>query len=242
MSERSFRRKAPAKHQKNGLPKPNPCPLRRSTTMKRSEPQSKPIKSFYRCHSESIIHTVSLELSEIQIPKTDALQFHQQTCSDIYSKDAKVVVTVTVEGSPGPVRTMVKLEWSVEEIIKVVVDKYREERRNPLLNLDSASSFHLHHSCFSLHNLDKKKTIGEIGSRSFYLRKSSNCSNEISFNSVGRSQTAWSSSSSCFSSTANPEIASPPIIFFPEFIAREFQKIIRTLFKLWKFLDCFQCD
>lgn len=67
-----------------------------------------------------------------------------------YKKDAKVVVNVTVEGSPGPVRTMVKLGASVDETIKLVVDRYSEEGRTPKLGKDVAPSFELHHSYFSL--------------------------------------------------------------------------------------------
>lgn len=67
-----------------------------------------------------------------------------------YRKDAKVVVNVTVEGSPGPVRTLVKLGASVEDTIKLVVDKYSDEGRTPKLHRDAASSFELHHSYFSL--------------------------------------------------------------------------------------------
>lgn len=67
-----------------------------------------------------------------------------------YKRDAKVVLNVTVGGSPGPVRTMVKLGSSVEDTIKLVVDKYSEEGRTPKLDKDAASSFELHHSYFSL--------------------------------------------------------------------------------------------
>lgn len=67
-----------------------------------------------------------------------------------YKKDAKVVVNVTVEGSPGPVRTMVKLGASVEETIKVVVDKYSKEGRTPKLDQGAPSSFELHNCYFSL--------------------------------------------------------------------------------------------
>lgn len=70
-----------------------------------------------------------------------------------YKKDAKVVINVTVEGSPGPVRTMVKLGSSVEETIKLVVAKYGEEGRTPKLERDSASAFELHHSYFSLQSI-----------------------------------------------------------------------------------------
>lgn len=72
-----------------------------------------------------------------------------------YKKDAKVVLNVSVEGSPGPVRTMVKLGSTVEETIKLVVDKYSKEGRTPKLLKDEASSFELHHSYFSLQSKSK---------------------------------------------------------------------------------------
>lgn len=65
-----------------------------------------------------------------------------------YNKDAKVVINVSVEGSPGAVRTMVKLGSSVENTIKLVIDKYAEEGRSP--KLDCNSGLELHHSYFSL--------------------------------------------------------------------------------------------
>ncbi|EOY24504.1 PREDICTED: uncharacterized protein At4g22758 isoform X2 [Theobroma cacao] len=68
-----------------------------------------------------------------------------------YNKDAKVVINVSVEGSPGPVRTMVKLGSSVEETIKVVVDKYAEEGRTP--KLYHSSGLELHQSYFSLQKI-----------------------------------------------------------------------------------------
>eukprot|EP00258_Populus_trichocarpa_P034679 XP_024450698.1 uncharacterized protein At4g22758 isoform X2 [Populus trichocarpa] len=67
-----------------------------------------------------------------------------------YKKDAEVVITVTVEGSPGPVRTMVKLGSNVEDTFKLVVDKYSEEGRTPKLDKNAASTCELHHSYFSL--------------------------------------------------------------------------------------------
>lgn len=66
-----------------------------------------------------------------------------------YKKDAKVVLNVSVEGSPGPVRAMVKLGSTVEETIKLVVDKYSKEGRTPKLDHE-ALSFELHQSYFSL--------------------------------------------------------------------------------------------
>lgn len=60
------------------------------------------------------------------------------------------MINVTVEGSPGPIRTMVKLGSNVEEITKLVVNKYNEEGRTPLMDKDAFSTYELHHSYFSL--------------------------------------------------------------------------------------------
>lgn len=71
-----------------------------------------------------------------------------------YKKDAKVVINVTVEGSPGPVRAMVKLGSNVDDTIKLVVAKYVEEGRTPKLEpTTSPSSFELHRSYFSLQSM-----------------------------------------------------------------------------------------
>lgn len=67
-----------------------------------------------------------------------------------YDKEAKVVVSVTVEGSTGPVRTMVKLGSTVEDTISHVVNKYREEGRSPKIDSNVPSSFQLYLSYFSL--------------------------------------------------------------------------------------------
>lgn len=61
-----------------------------------------------------------------------------------------MVVNVNVEGSPGPIRTMVRLGSTVDQTIKQVMDKYGEEGRTPKLERDCATDFELHHSYFSL--------------------------------------------------------------------------------------------
>ncbi|KAJ4951427.1 hypothetical protein NE237_028259 [Protea cynaroides] len=261
MSDRSFRQRSPATHRKSRLPKPTPSPRRRTPTPRRSKP-TKPIKILHRCHSEPILYTVKLFLGddyEAHIQKTGAVLYRPQTCmdifatpfgsptlspspriSDVYGKDAKVVVKVTVEGSPGPVRTMVKLGSSVEDTIRVVVDKYREEGRTPQLDLDGVSFFQLHHSYFSLDSIDKTQTIGEAGSRSFYLRKNSGRgSGESSFNSeAGSSCSSFPVIPQVVTVSAN--IAAP--VFSPNMIARKMQKIVRRTRNLWKLLGCVQCE
>ncbi|XP_075473441.1 uncharacterized protein At4g22758-like [Primulina tabacum] len=99
-----------------------------------------------------------------------------------YQKDAKVVVNVTVEGSAGPIQTLVKLGSNVEETINLVIIKYNEEGRIPPLDKHSASTCQLHQSYFSLQSLSKSDLIGDTSCRSLYLRKYS-CSDEHNANS-----------------------------------------------------------
>ncbi|KAL1547515.1 hypothetical protein AAHA92_15862 [Salvia divinorum] len=148
--------------------------------------------------------------------------YRPQTCTDIflppsealqwYNRDAKVVVNVTVEGSPGAVRTMVKLGSDVAETIKLVINKYNQEGRTPPLHEDAAAHFELHHSFFSLEKLRKSDLIGDIGSRSFYLRKQSNSSNH--------------ENEAAQISNARP------------FLQKFFNAIIRATQKIWKIFGC----
>ncbi|XP_031389897.1 uncharacterized protein At4g22758-like isoform X2 [Punica granatum] len=151
-----------------------------------------------------------------------------------HNKDAKVVVNVTVEGSPGPIRAMVKLGSTVDQTIKLVVDKYSKEGRSPKLDRGSATGFELHPSYFSLQCLDKSELIGDVGSRSFYLRRgsSSHSSNAASASFVSEPVAA----------TSNAVVAPPPIFLIPlpGFLARKLGKIVRRTRKLWRFLTCMQ--
>ncbi|KAG6634225.1 uncharacterized protein At4g22758-like isoform X1 [Carya illinoinensis] len=149
-----------------------------------------------------------------------------------YKKDAKVVVNVTVEGSPGPLRAMVKLGASVEDTIKLVVDKYCEEGRTPKLHRDLASSFELHDSYFSLKSLDKSELVGDVGSRSFYLRKSSS----------GHGSNGASPCTSDINVPAResspPPIPPPAFFLLPSFIARKISKFFRRTRRLLKLFIC----
>ncbi|BAU00486.1 hypothetical protein VIGAN_10208700 [Vigna angularis var. angularis] len=149
-----------------------------------------------------------------------------------YDKEAKVVVNVTVEGSPGPVRTMVKLGSSVDDTIKLVVDKYREEGRSPNINPSMTSSFELHHSHFSLQSLDKSEVIADVGSRSFYLRKNSSASILSSFHSGSAPQLV--------SRASTPSVPNPPPFFIHSFFARKISKIVRRAQRLWNIVVCSQ--
>ncbi|ESW30409.1 hypothetical protein PHAVU_002G151100 [Phaseolus vulgaris] len=226
---------------------PLPSPRRRTNN------KSKPVKTLRRCSSAPLLtrldngdadgHCWRSGRGSFFRPKTfsDAFlsspspfsspRIHTKQIIKGYDKEAKVVVNVTVEGSPGPVRTMVKLGSSVDDTIKLVVNKYREEGRSPDINPNMASSFQLHHSHFSLQSLDKSEVIADVGSRSFYLRKNSDASVMTSFHSGSAPQLVIRGST--------PSIANPPFLF-PSFLSRKINKIVRRAQRLWNILVCSQ--
>lgn len=240
MSKRDIRQRVPINRRSVKPPQPSPS-HRRTTTLepRRLLKPSKPIKILKRCNSDPTLGTSSADDNRSPTP-LEIVLFRPQTCTDIscasdyllqsppkfegYNRDAKVVVNVTVEGSPGPVRTMVKLGSSVDEAIRLVVNKYSEEGRSPQLDKEAASTFELHYSHFSLQSLNKSDMIGEAGSRSFYLRKSNSC------------RGGESASSSFISDIVSP----PPVLFLPNFISRRIDKIIRRTKRLWKIIGCMQ--
>lgn len=253
MSERSFRRRIPSIRRRTRPPHPPPSPHRRTLTHRRLKKPSKPVAVLHRCSSEPILWTVSffVDGDDNRNLESDGVLFRPQTCTDVlatssfcssflslspqnqeiwsmqgYKKDAKVVVNVTVEGSPGPIRTMVQLGSSVEDTIQLVIDEYRKEGRSPQLHKDAAAAFEMHHSHFCLQSLNKSDAIGDVGSRSFYLRKSS---------SSGRSSNG----------EQTPEAAPPvqrPVFFSPASLDRRIKKIVRRMRRFWKLLGCLHCE
>ncbi|KAL6348790.1 hypothetical protein AAG906_033446 [Vitis piasezkii] len=253
MSERSFRRRIPSIRRRTRPPHPPPSPHRRTLTHRRLKKPSKPVGVLHRCSSEPILWTVSffVDGDDNRNLESDGVLFRPQTCTDVlatssfcssflslspqnqeiwsvqgYKKDAKVVVNVTVEGSPGPIRTMVQLGSSVEDTIQLVIDEYRKEGRSPQLHKDAAAAFEMHHSHFCLQSLNKSDAIGDVGSRSFYLRKSG---------SSGRSSNG----------EQTPEAAPPvqrPVFFSPASLDRRIKKIVRRMRRFWKLLGCLHCE
>ncbi|XP_061357883.1 uncharacterized protein At4g22758 [Gastrolobium bilobum] len=243
MSQRSPRRRSPLiTSRRSKPPHPSPSPRRRSN-------KSKPVKILKRCSSAPLLSR--RDDFDGHFWGNGGTLFRPQTFSDAfvsspslfasspqnhsneirgYDKEAKVVVNVSVEGSPGPVRTMVKLGSSVEETIRHVVDKYSEEGRSPKID-PYASSFQLHYSYFSLQSLDKSEVIGDVGSRNFYLQKSNGASTSNSFHSESAHELVTSSTA--------PSIATPPLLL-QSFIARKISKIVRRAQRLWKIVVCSQ--
>ncbi|XP_077242989.1 PPR containing protein [Tasmannia lanceolata] len=248
MSERSYRKKIQGRKTRPPT-NPNSFSHHRNPNPRRSKPpKQKPIKVLKRCSSEPILWTV--RLVEDHDPKPELLLFRPHTCTDVftsscrslppspnnyekYGEDPKVVVNVTVEGSPGPVRTMVRLGQSVDETIKNVIDKYRDEGRSPRLDRDIGSCFELHHSYFSLESLNKTDRIGDLGTRSFFLRKSCSINRERDVEEdEGRKEELVN-------------LGAPPIVvplLFSSFIAGRIRKIGRRTRKFWKVLGCMVCE
>ncbi|XXG75980.1 hypothetical protein AAC387_Pa08g0432 [Persea americana] len=251
MSERNSRRRTPTHGRKLRPPHPTSSPHRPTPPPNRRQRPSKPIKILRRYSSEPILWTVGSleEHNPRQQTQNQFFLFRPQTCTDVftsplrslspssysfhrYGEDSKVVVNVTVEGSPGPVRAMVSLGSSVEETIKLVVDKYGQEGRSPRLDLGAASTFELHHSYFSLERLNNSDRIGDLGSRSFFLRKSS--SRQSSINGDGDAPEEVEVLNRA------PPVVSPQVFF--SLIIRRFNKIGRRTRKIWKVLGCMSCS
>ncbi|XXG43156.1 hypothetical protein AAC387_Pa01g3260 [Persea americana] len=239
MSERNSWRRTPTHGRKTLPPHPNYRPLN-LPSFPRLNP-TKPIKILQRCSSEPIIPTVGSFQEDDHRRQNQVLTASLQSISPSpyssqrYREDAKVVVNVMVEGSPGPVRAMVSLGASIEDTIKLVVDKYGQERRSPRLDRHALSTFELHDSYFSLQGLNKWNRVGDVGSRSFFLRKS--CSSSSDRNMLeeeggrrGRSEIVDS---------GVPVV--PPQLFY-SFIAPRISKIRRRTRRIWKVLGCMACS
>ncbi|KAI3453566.1 hypothetical protein Pfo_010229 [Paulownia fortunei] len=254
MSERDLRRRVTANRRaisNSRAPRPSPSPaarrrIRPSGGRKLWRP-SENVKGLKRSKSEPSLWKAGggevAVAASCEEEEEEGVLYRPRTCTDIfpspdnsvprspgkcsegYNKDAKVVVNVTVEVSPGPIRTMVELGSNVEDMIKLVVKKYKEEGLTPDLDKDAASTCELHHSYFSLQSLSKSDLIGDVGSRSFYLRK---CS------SSGRSDDSRTDKTSASSN----QLDISPLPFLPSFMDRKIKKIIRRTRIVWKILGC----
>ncbi|CAH8273063.1 unnamed protein product [Arabidopsis lyrata] len=184
----------------------------RCSTQMKDLPPEEPEQIVYLSKIRSEVFASAPSLSGFSSPSSSSSPINQQ----VYKREAaKVMINVSVEGSPGPVRTLVKLSCNVEETIKMVVEKYRKERRTPELNRDL--NFELHQSHFSIQCLEKTEVIGEIGSRSFYMRK------REPDNLIAVRRSLPSSSN-----------------LIESFIAQKIGRIVRRTKKIWNILVCAQ--
>ncbi|KAJ8449353.1 hypothetical protein Cgig2_002485 [Carnegiea gigantea] len=239
------RSRAKCVHQAPPLAAPRPPPR-----------QPKPLRILRKCYSEPVLFPASggscrssnsskgryffrlntIDNSLISSP-SDLIASPLSRTNVGYEKDAKVLITVTVEGSPGPIRTLVQLGTSVEDTIKLVIQKYMEQGRTPWLPNDASSAFDLHVSYFSLQCLDRSNAIGETGSRSFYLRKKN-----VRYLEKAATTTLVTPEimSDHESSTSLKQPSPPPmmVLLLPPFMSRKINKFTRRMHKLFKMFGC----
>ena len=88
--------------------------------------------------------------------------------------------------------------------------------------------------CFLFVGLDKSEKIGDVGSRSFYLRTNSN----ISYASEESNNTTPASARGSEIALVRPDLTQ---LFF-SFIAQRLHKLGRRTRRLWKVVVCMTCD
>ncbi|CAL4969535.1 unnamed protein product [Urochloa decumbens] len=154
-------------------------------------------------------------------------------------EEAKVLVSVTVEGSVGPVKAMVRLGASVGEAIAAVVENYAREGRSPRLDPAAAEGFQLHHSHFSLQSLNKNDKIGDVGGRNFYLHKNDSNNRlylqteEPDGNSTGRGTE---------NSRSHEQLSNDPYHYqVLTIVIQKLDKIGRRTKRIWRFITCNNC-
>ncbi|GJM84933.1 hypothetical protein PR202_ga00648 [Eleusine coracana subsp. coracana] len=154
------------------------------------------------------------------------------------SEEAKVVVSVTVEGSVGPVKAMVRLGASVGEAIAAVLERYAREGRSPRLDPAAAEGFQLHHSHFSLESLNKNDKIGDVGGRNFYLHKNGG-SNGLYLQN--EEPDANSSGSEIALSCRGQPSRTPFHCQVLTIVIQKLDKIGRRTKRIWRFITCNNC-
>uniref|UniRef100_A0ACD5YRG3 Uncharacterized protein n=1 Tax=Avena sativa TaxID=4498 RepID=A0ACD5YRG3_AVESA len=150
-------------------------------------------------------------------------------------EEAKVVVSVTVEGSAGPVKAMVRLGSSIREAIAAVVERYDREGRSPRLDPASADSFQLHHSHFCLESLNKSDKIGDVGGRNFYLHKNDG-SNGLVHQREGSDVNLGGGAIT--QSYGGPVAGVPYHHQFFAIVSKKLDKIGRRAKRIWRVLTC----
>lgn len=152
----------------------------------------------------------------LSLPPTPLSSFYEPSEKSFPEED-RILVNITVEGSTGPIRVIVRKRDTVSDLIKVTIDNYAKEGRHPVLDSDT-NMFELHVSNFSMESLNRSVPVGELGTRTFFLRQ------EIH---------GVADQPVLFTSTPGP--------FFLSFIIARLKKIRRKTRKFWKILDCMVC-
>ncbi|XP_010521697.1 PREDICTED: uncharacterized protein At4g22758 [Tarenaya hassleriana] len=81
----------------------------------------------------------------------------------------KLLLNVTVQGSPGAVQIIISPDATVGDLISTAVRQYVKEGRRPFLQASEPSRFDLHYSQFSLESIEREEKLISLGSRNFFL-------------------------------------------------------------------------
>lgn len=159
----------------------------------------------------------------LSLPPTPSSSFYEPSSSfhepseKSFPQEDRILVNITVEGSTGPIRVIVRKGDTVSDLIKVTIDNYAKEGRHPVLDSDT-NMFELHVSNFSMECLNRSVPVGELGTRTFFLRQEVHGAADQPV---------------LFTSTPGP--------FFLSFIIARLKNIRRKTKKFWKILDCMVC-
>lgn len=155
-------------------------------------------------------------IPRLSLPPTPLSSFYEPS-EKSFTEEDRILVSITVEGSTGPIRVIVRKGDTVSDLIKVTIDNYAKEGRYPVLDSDT-NMFELHVSNFSMESLNRSDPVGELGTRTFFLRQE------------------------------NHGVADEPVLFtstpgplFLSFIIARLKQIRRKTRKFWKFMDCMLC-
>ena len=113
---------------------------------------------------------ISVPLSNSQyLFKISKKQQHQMRRGNAKCSNSRILITVNVKGSPGPIRLLVNEKESVKAVIHSVLKVYAREGRLPALGHESGE-FYLYHASVG-GALKSSDAIGYSGGRNFLMCK-----------------------------------------------------------------------
>ncbi|PKA61302.1 Uncharacterized protein AXF42_Ash006199 [Apostasia shenzhenica] len=101
---------------------------------------------------------------------TQKIQKPEKKSDGKKAESGRILITVTVLGSAGPIRFVVREDELVAAVMGTTLKTYAREGRRPVLGSD-LNSFVLYHAFDGSNALSPMEPIGSFGSRNFLLCK-----------------------------------------------------------------------
>ncbi|XP_073148449.1 uncharacterized protein [Henckelia pumila] len=101
--------------------------------------------------------------------RVTGITFEEVSSKGKPKKPTKLLLKVTIERSLGPVQVVMSPQGSVKDLIAAALLLYVKEGRRPLLPSTAPADFELHYSQFSLESLKVEEKLMALGSRNFFL-------------------------------------------------------------------------